>query len=143
MEPSASPPTDDAPHDTDGPPIQCEACRSKLDGAGRQGISYMLLDGSVTPVVSCETHLDRFTTVCGFTTDGTASALSHRPAGGLRCPGCQLASYEPGYPLIPVDGGAVAILACPTHQSEVVERFRTGLRTQQQLSADLGSVPLE
>jgi hypothetical protein len=32
------------------------------------------------------------------------------------------------------------VLACPQHQAEIVDRFRTGLETQQQLTAPLDTL---
>jgi hypothetical protein len=39
--------------------------------------------------------------------------------------------------MIAVEDGAVAVLACPDHQTDILDRFRTGLETQQQLTATL------
>ncbi|MEF8827592.1 MAG: hypothetical protein V5A49_01080 [Haloarcula sp.] len=43
--------------------------------------------------------------------------------------------HNPQQPVIQVQDGAVAVLACPKHQSEIITRFHTGLDTQQQLTA--------
>lgn len=99
--------------------------------------SFLLLDQLTVPLVGCEDHLSRFAEVCGYTTENTAEILDHRPAGGVGCPSCHLAPHSLQQPVIPVQGGAVAVLACPTHQSELIDRFRTGLDTQQQLTTSL------
>jgi hypothetical protein len=41
--------------------------------------------------------------------------------------------------MVPLEDGAVAVLACPTHQSEVIDRFHTGLRTRRQITSSLDS----
>ncbi|WP_254823004.1 hypothetical protein [Haloglomus halophilum] len=122
------------------PPIQCDACEAALQSATSQTVSFLLLDQLTVPVVGCEAHLERFATACGFTTDGTASLIEHRPAGGISCPSCQLTLTNPQQPLIPVQDGAVAPLACAEHQTELIGRFHTGLDTAQQLTASLDTV---
>ena len=37
------------------------------------------------------------------------------------------------------DVRSVAVLTCATHQDDVIGRFRTGLQTQQHLTASLGT----
>ena len=117
------------------PPILCDACESALHSHGGDTISFLLLDQLTLPLIGCDTHLEQFTTICGFTTEDTAELLSHRPAGGISCPSCHLAPYNLNQPLIPVQSGAAAVLACPEHQTEIVERFHTGLEIQQKLTA--------
>ncbi|MFB6301478.1 MAG: hypothetical protein ABEH78_01250 [Haloferacaceae archaeon] len=119
------------------PPIQCDECESTLHGNGNHTVSFLLLDRLTVPLLGCDEHLEQFTSVCGFTTTDAAELLHHRPAGGLGCPSCQFAPYSPSQPVIPVQDGAVAVLACPEHQTELVERFRTGLETRQQITASL------
>jgi len=117
------------------PPIQCDACRSALESP--DGIpSFLLLDQLTVPVVGCTAHLTQFRSVCGYTTTATAEILNHRPAGGVSCPSCHLALHNPRQPVIQVQDGAVAVLACPRHQSEIINRFHRGLDTQQQLTAE-------
>ncbi len=119
------------------PPIQCEACRSALGEPGRESVAFLLVEGSTVPVVGCAFHLEQFRSVCGFTTETTAELLEHRPAGGVPCPGCRLAPHNPSQPVISLGDGVVAVLACPQHRSDLIERFRTGLRTRSQLSSSL------
>jgi len=77
---------------TDGqPPIRCDECRSALRSDRQQAVSFLLLDQLTIPVLSCDDHLERFTSICGLTTEATADLLHHRPAGGITCPGCRLA----------------------------------------------------
>lgn len=115
--------------------VRCDACQSVLHSDGQQSISFLLLDHLTIPLLSCDDHLEQFTSICGLTTDDRADILHHRPAGGIRCPGCRLAPYNPSQPMVPVQDGAIAVVACPEHQSETVSRFHTGLQTQQQLTS--------
>ncbi|KDE58562.1 hypothetical protein EL22_03885 [Halostagnicola sp. A56] len=119
------------------PPVQCEACRSALEADSRRTISFLLLDQFTIPLVSCEDHLEQFASVCGLTTQDDAETLDHRPAGGIRCPGCQHAPHSASQPVIPVREGAVLVVACPEHQSKIVQRFQTGLQTQHHLSSSV------
>jgi len=134
-------PGDSPHHDSEGtselPPMQCGACQGALQSPERDMRSFLLLDQLTAPVIGCDDHLQQFASICGYTTDTTADLLNHRPAGGVRCPSCGLAAHTPHQPLVSVAGGAVAILACPEHQSELINRFRTGLDTQHQLTAQL------
>jgi len=125
------------PDADDAPTIRCEACRSALDAPGREAVAFLLFEGRTVPVVGCADHLERFRATCGFATERTVELLQHRPAGGVPCPGCRLAPHNPYQPVVPVDDGVVAVLACSTHNTEIVERFRTGRRTRQQLTAPL------
>ncbi|AHF99651.1 hypothetical protein HALLA_13530 [Halostagnicola larsenii XH-48] len=121
------------------PPVQCDACRSAFESDSRRAVSFLLLDHLTIPVVSCEDHLEQFASVCGLTTEDTAETLDHRPAGGVRCPGCRLAPHNSAQPVIPVRKGAVLVVACPEHQSKVFQRFRTGLQTRHHLSSNVGA----
>ncbi|WP_123538756.1 hypothetical protein [Halosimplex salinum] len=125
--------------DGDQPPVHCPACRSALQSDGGQTTSFLLLDRLTIPVLGCEDHLSEFTSVCDLTTEDTADLLGHLPAGGIQCPGCRNARYDAAHPMVPVHDGAVVVAACPEHQSAILQRFRTGLQTQQQLTADLGA----
>ncbi|RCU46399.1 hypothetical protein DU504_03185 [Haloplanus salinus] len=123
--------------DPDSPPVPCENCAAALRSPERSRYSFLLLDHLTTPIVGCEEHVAQFASTCGYTTDDAAKLVEHRPAGGIRCPSCQLAGYTPRQPIIPVADGAVAVHACPEHQSELLARFRTGLETQQRLTTTL------
>lgn len=122
------------------PPIQCDACESALHSTTSRTVSFLLLDQLTVPLVGCDDHLERFASVCGFTTDQTGSLLDHRPAGGISCPSCQLALTNPEQPVIPVQDGAVALLACPEHQTELIGRFHTGLDAEEQFMMSLDSI---
>ncbi|WP_436924161.1 hypothetical protein [Halosimplex amylolyticum] len=139
--PSTEPERSQSTGDERPPDVHCEACQSALRSGSEQTVSFLLLDQLTIPVLACDDHLREFTSVCGLTTEGSADLLEHRPAGGICCPGCRNARYDPSHPLIPVQEGAVVVTACPTHQSAIVERFRTGLRTHEQLTASLGTPP--
>jgi len=133
-----APDTPDRQSDDDAiPPVECVACRSAFEAVGRQTVSFLLLDQLTVPLVGCDDHLERFTTVCGFTTETDADLLAHPPAGGITCAGCRLAPYNPNKLVIPVETGAVGVLACPDHQSEIVDRFQTGHETRAQLTSSL------
>ncbi|MDQ2052805.1 hypothetical protein RBH26_20400 [Natronolimnohabitans sp. A-GB9] len=120
-------------------PIHCEACQSAFRSGSRQAVSFLLLDHLTVPALGCDDHLEQFASVCGLTSEDTADLLQHRPAGGIRCPGCRLAPHSTAHPMLSVREGAVTPMACPDHQAEIVQRFQTGLRTRQQLSADIGT----
>lgn len=119
--------------------IQCEACRSAFESAGRQAVSFLLLDQLTIPAVSCDEHLERFGTVCGLSSEDETDLLEHRPAGGITCPGCRQAPFRVSQPLVPVQSGGVMLLACPQHHSEIVQRFQTGLETRQYLASGFDS----
>lgn len=123
--------------DDDQPVIQCDACQSAVRSDGQHGVSFLLLDQLTIPLVSCEEHLEQFSAICELTTDDTADILDHRPAGGICCPSCRLAPYNAAQPMIPVQGGAIVAMACPNHQSQIVQRFHAGLQTQHQLNSTL------
>ncbi len=117
--------------------IRCTACESALDSPGRNTVSFLLLDQLTIPLVGCDAHLEQFSSLCGLATDQSATLLSHRPAGGLPCPGCRNAPYSPQHPVVPVGDGGLVLLACPTHQSEILTRFRTGRRVHHRLDSSL------
>jgi hypothetical protein len=116
------------------PGIQCTECAAAHRSPGRDATSFLLLDALTVPVIGCPEHLESFRSVCGHTTKQTVELLDHWPAGGISCPGCRLAPNNPHQPMIPVDDGMIATLACPTHQTEIVNRFHTGLRTRRQIT---------
>ncbi len=121
----------------DTPSVPCTACTAALQSPEHRHLSFLLLDQFTIPVVGCTEHLAQFTSIVGYTTDDTAELVEHRPAGGISCPSCQLAPHTLRQPVIPVGAGAVSILACPEHQSEIIGRFHTGFQTQQQLTTSL------
>lgn len=118
-------------------PIQCEACLSALRSPDRTTLRYLLTDQLTVPIHGCADHCDRFQTVCGYSTDADVKLLEHRPAGGITCPGCRQAHHSPEHPIVPLAGGAIGLLGCRSHETVVLEHFRTGLQTQQQLSMSL------
>lgn len=124
-----------------GSAVTCADCHAVLHADGDGSPAFLLLDDLTVPLLSCDAHLERFADICELTSDDAASILHHRPAGGIPCPSCRLAPYSAGHAMIPVQDGAIVVLACPNHQSGVVERFQTGLETHQQLTTDLGSNP--
>lgn len=124
-----------------GPPVDCEDCHAVLNADGDQSPAFLLLDELTVPLLSCDDHLEQFAAVCGLTSGDEPDVLHHRPAGGIPCPSCRLAPYNPGHAMIPVQDGATVVLACPNHQTGVIERYQTGLETQQQLTSDIGSNP--
>ncbi len=119
------------------PAIQCDACQSILESKRQQDIAFLLLDQLTVPLIGCETHLEQFGSICGLTSDDTADLLQHQPAGGITCPSCRLAPHNPGQPMIPVQDGAIVAMACPEHQSKIMQRFQMGLQTHQQLTSTL------
>lgn len=134
--------TADSFHSPEAPPdgpqsIRCTACESALDSPGRESVSFLLLDQLTVPLVGCDDHLEQFSTLCGLATDDNPELLGHRPAGGVTCPGCRHAAYDIQQLVIPIGSGGLAVLACETHQSAVIDRFRTGLRVQRQLNSSL------
>jgi len=133
--PTPDPPTRPPEEPGDGPAVRCEACQAALQSAGRRSVSFLLVDHLTVPVIGCDEHLDQFSAVCGLSTVEPAELLGHLPAGGIRCPGCRLAGHAPRHPVVRIDGGAVAPLACPDHQSALAARFRTGLQVRQHLTA--------
>lgn len=131
--------TQQGPADTDDSQlsVRCDACAAALASPGRPTISFLLLDQFTIPLVGCDEHLEQFSSVCGLTTENGVSLLNHRPAGGLTCPGCRNASYNARQAVVPMAGGALAVIACPDHRSDIMERFRTGLETRHTLTASL------
>lgn len=121
------------------PPIQCQACASAIRSPGREVTSFLLLDSLTVPLVGCSDHLEQFRAVCGHTTQQRADLLDHRPAGGISCPGCRLAPHNPYQPMISIDDGAIAALACSMHQAEIIDRFQTGIQTRQQITSSITS----
>jgi len=119
--------------------IRCTACDAALRSPGRDTVSFLLIDQLTIPLVGCPEHRDQFSTVCGLTTEGSATVLEHRPAGGIQCPGCRHASYRHQHPVLPVGTGAVGILACPAHQDDIIGRYRTGLQTRHHLTESIAS----
>ncbi|PGF14523.1 hypothetical protein CP556_20655 [Natrinema sp. CBA1119] len=119
--------------------IHCDKCRSAVQSGSQQALSFLLLDQLTIPIISCDDHLKRFTSVCGLTSEDTAEFLHHRPAGGISCPSCRLAPYNSAQTMIPVQEGAIVPMACSKHQSEIVQRFHTGLQTQQQIDSSLST----
>lgn len=130
------PPASPAEH---SPSIRCEPCDAALQSPSRETVSFLLLDQFTVPLVGCADHLDQFSTICGLTTEDHATILNHRPAGGLQCPSCRHAGNQPQHPILPIGTGAVAVLACPTHQDDIISRFRAGLQTHHHLTTSLPS----
>lgn len=123
--------------DPDQPAVGCGDCQSVFRAAGRQSVSFLLLDQLTIPVMGCEAHLEQFASICELSTTDDAQLLEHRPAGGIQCPGCRLAPRKMAQPMIAIQDGAVAVIACSRHQSAIIDRFQTGLETREQLATDL------
>lgn len=119
------------------PPIQCEKCRAAFEAPEREATAFLLVDSLTLPIVGCSDHLEHFRTICGHTSQSDAELLQHRPAGGIACPGCRLAPYNPYQPMIPLGDGLINVLACQPHQTEIIDRFETGLQTQQQITSSI------
>jgi hypothetical protein len=119
--------------------IRCTACDAALRSPGRGTVSFLLVDQLTIPLVGCPEHRDQFSTVCGLTTEESATMLEHHPAGGIRCPGCRHASHQHQHPVLPVGTGAVGMLACPAHQDDIIGRYKAGLQTRHHLTASLPS----
>ena len=117
--------------------IGCDACQSAVQSGGQQELSFLLLDQLTIPVLSCDEHLEQFSSICGLTSEDTVDLLHHLPAGGLSCPSCRLVPYNSPHPLVRVQDGAIIPMACPEHQTEIVQRFQTGIQTQHQLTVGL------
>lgn len=134
--------TDQSPEDelASQPSIRCAACNSALQSPGKDTVSFLLIDHLKIPIVGCDDHLEQFRSVCGLTTEADPELLSHLPAGGVPCVGCRQERYTTEQSLLPIDGGALGVLACPTHQSAIIDRYRTGLQTQQHLTSSLDTV---
>lgn len=114
----------------------CPDCQAALQSADRHAVSFLLLETLTVPLVGCDEHLEQFRAICGHSTDDSAKLLSHVPAGGIVCPSCRRAHHTPDHPVIQIGDGAIAVLACPTHEEEVIERYQTGLQTRHQLRVD-------
>lgn len=119
------------------PSIQCAACASALRSPGRDNVAFLLLDQFTIPLVGCDDHLEEFSSLCGLAARRSVKLLDHRPAGGVHCPGCRHGPHATQQPVVPVGSGALAVLACSTHCSEILDRFRTGLQIRQHLNASL------
>ncbi|MFC7058829.1 hypothetical protein [Halovenus salina] len=120
-----------------GQSLHCTACEAALQSPGRDTVSFLLLDRLTIPLVGCAEHLEAFRSLCSLATDGSAELLEYRPAGGVRCPGCRHAPREPEQAIVPVGSGGLAILACESHQSDILDRFRTGLEVRRHLTSSL------
>ena len=120
--------------------IRCPACESALRAPGRETISFLLVDQLTVPLIGCDDHLEQFRAVCNLATDSSAELLAHQPAGGLRCPGCRHVRYNTQQAVVPIGSGGLAVLACPAHQSEILNRFRAGLEIRRQLNAPLAAI---
>jgi hypothetical protein len=134
---TGDPPESPAESHADVQSIQCQACESALQSPGRDSMSVLLVDQLRIPLVGCDEHLQQFSSLCGLSTDQTAELLTHRPAGGVPCPSCRHAARSIQQLVVPVEDGGLAVLACPNHQSEIIERFRTGLEIRHQLNSSL------
>jgi hypothetical protein len=121
----------------DHPAIDYDECQSALEPNSQHAISFPLLDHLRILVLSCDDHLEQFTSICELTSDDTATLLHHHPAGGITCPGCRFASYSAAQSIVPVQDGAILPIACPEHQSKIIQRFQRGLQTHQQLTSGL------
>ena len=126
-----------APQEDDHQTVPCPACDAALQSPSRTTISFLLLDQLTIPLLGCSDHVEQFRSVCELTTEERAELLDHRPAGGINCPGCQQAGNRLQLPTLPVGRGAVAVLACESHQSEIIGRFQGGLQARQSLTASL------
>ncbi|ERG96152.1 hypothetical protein [Haloquadratum walsbyi] len=133
-------PTDEDGFPTGEPAIGCIECQSALREATRETTAFLLLDALTIPIVGCSDHREEFASVCGLTSDEAAQVVEYLPAGGVNCPSCQLAPRTPNHPVIPIGNGGVAILACSEHQSELINRFQTGLATRDQLTTSLDTI---
>lgn len=118
-------------------PIRCGACKSALNTPGRETTSFLLLEQFTIPLVGCDTHTEQFRSLCGLASEESAELISHRPAGGLPCPGCRHAPYNPRQPIIQVGDGGLALLACSTHQSDILARFHAGQEVQHRLNSSI------
>ncbi|MFD1641488.1 hypothetical protein [Halohasta litorea] len=127
------------------PVPSCPDCQAALEATGRDAVSFLLVDSLTLPVVGCEVHLEQFRLVCGLTSENPARLLSHRPAGGIICPGCRRASRQPTHPIVRIGQGAVALIGCQSHEKDVIDRYRAGRETRGQLNVDgpLSESPLD
>ncbi|ERH01330.1 MAG: hypothetical protein J07HN6_00881 [Halonotius sp. J07HN6] len=123
------------PTAADGLPetVSCSDCETAFESPGEY--SFLILNHLTAPVIGCDDHLSEFAAICGYTTVATASAVGYRPAGGIGCPSCRLSVHNPRQPVIPVKDGAVGIVACPEHQTKIIDRFQQGLETKHELTA--------
>lgn len=116
--------------------VSCSDCRAAFESPGEY--SFLILNQLTAPVIGCDDHLSEFASICGYTTVATASTVGYRPAGGIGCPSCRLSVHNPRQPVIPVKDGAVGIVACPEHQTKIIDRFQQGLETKHELTAGIG-----
>lgn len=115
-------------------PVECADCRAALAAGGRESTAFLLADHLTVPVVGCDRHREELRAVCTLATAETAELFEHRPAGGIRCPACRLAGTG-SQPVVSVADGGIAVIACPAHRSELLDRYRAGLETRRQLAA--------
>jgi hypothetical protein len=125
------------PEEVDHRPVGCAACGAALRSPGRDSISFLVSERFTVPLVGCDDHAKRFGSLCDLAVDGDVSLLEHRPAGGITCPGCRRAPQQVRQPVVPVDDGRLAVLACPDHRSELVAQFNAGLRARHHLESSI------
>ena len=125
--------SDNGPATPTGPHPPCPDCRAALEATDRDAISFLLVGSLTVPVVGCEVHLEQFRLLCGLASEETAKLLSHRPAGGIVCPGCRRADRSHEHPVVRIGHGAVAVLACEAHEDEVLDRLQAGLQARGEL----------
>ena len=124
-------------------PIRCTACQSAIHSPGREGISFLLLDQFTIPLVGCDDHLEQFSSLCGLATENTPELLNYRPAGGVPCPSCRHAPHKAQQPIVPIGTGGLALLACATHNADIIDRFQTGLQVRHHLNSSVDAIPTD
>lgn len=120
--------------------MRCPACATALQAPGRETVSFLLVDQLTIPLLGCDTHLEQLRSLCALAADTGAKLLPHRPAGGVTCPGCRYAGHSSHHPIVPLGSGRLAILACSTHESDIISRIQTGRRVRHHLDASLDAV---